>query len=141
MSMNICVLKRGDEDLLTNVAEGVFDNDVRSALVSKFLSDDRHHIAVAIDAGVVIGFASAVHYVHPDKSAEMWINEVSVAPSYRRRGVGRALLQELFKVSRALGRRQAWVATERSNIAAMKLYASMGGCKPPRDSVIFEFDL
>jgi hypothetical protein len=34
---------------------------------------------MATAGDTVVGFASAVHYVHPDKAPELWINEVGVA--------------------------------------------------------------
>ena len=55
----------------------------------------RVHVDVpALDAGVIVGFASGVHYVHPDKPAELWINEVGVAPTHQRQGIGRRLIAE-----------------------------------------------
>jgi aminoglycoside 6'-N-acetyltransferase I len=76
---------------------------------------------------LVVGFASGVHYVHPDKPPELWINEVGLAPTYRRRGLGKALLRALFAVGRAHRCTVAWVLTDRSNVAAMALYESVGG--------------
>jgi hypothetical protein len=52
-------------------------------LTPQFLSDPRHHLAVAIDEGWVVGMASAVHYVHPDKAPQLFINEVAVTPPYQ----------------------------------------------------------
>lgn len=80
MIIQIKLLGRGDEAVLTHVAPGVFDHAVDPARSVEFLNDPRHHLAVAIEAGLVVGVASAVHYVHPDKSPELWINEVGVAP-------------------------------------------------------------
>ena len=62
----------------------------RSPWTAEFLADSRHHLAVAVDEGRVVGMASAVHYVHPDKPPELWINEVGVAPTHRGLGIGRA---------------------------------------------------
>src|SRR5713226_10560378 len=89
----------------------------------EFLSDPRHHIAVAIDDGVVVGFASAVLYVHPDKPRpELWINEVGVAETHHRRGIAGKLLNALLDVGRDADCVEAWVLTDRSNEAAMALY-------------------
>jgi ribosomal protein S18 acetylase RimI-like enzyme len=127
MGVVIKVLRSGDEAVLARVAEEVFDNPVDADLTREFLADPRHHIAVAIDAGVVVGFASGVHYLHPDKRPELWINEVAVAPSHQRRGLGRQVMKALLGVGEAHRCGEAWVLTDRSNGAAMALYAALGG--------------
>jgi ribosomal protein S18 acetylase RimI-like enzyme len=76
---------------------------------------------------LVVGFASGVHYLHPDKPPELWINEVGLAPTHRRRGLGKGLLRALLEVGRANHCTMAWVLTYRDNLAAMALYSSAGG--------------
>jgi ribosomal protein S18 acetylase RimI-like enzyme len=137
----IRILDSRDDAVLRNVAPGVFDNAVDPALVAEFLHDKRHHVAVAIDQGQVVGFASGVHYVHPDKPAELFINEVAVAPSHHRRGIGKAVIGALLQHASGLGCREAWVLTDRSNEAAMHLYASTGGDPGPHDHVMFTYFL
>lgn len=141
MSLRISVLGRGDDEVLSRVAAGVFDHPVRPDLCEQFLSDARHHLAVAIDSDVVVGMASGVHYIHPDKAPELWINEVGVAPAYRSRGIGRELLLALLNAGRRHGCGEAWVLTDRSNVPAMRLYASCGGSEADRDQVMFTFKL
>jgi ribosomal protein S18 acetylase RimI-like enzyme len=127
LAIEIKVLQRGDESILMNVAAEVFDNPIDPQLTREFLVDPRHHIAVAIDDGLVVGFASGVHYIHPDKPPELWINEVGLAPTHRRRGLGRGVLKALLEVGRAQKCTVAWVLTYRTNVAAMALYSSIGG--------------
>ncbi len=127
MAIQIKILGPGDDSVLMNVAEEVFDNPIDAALTREFLEDARHHIAVAIDDGLVVGFASGVHYIHPDKPPELWINEVGIAPTHRRRGLGKAVLRALFEVGREHTCKVAWVLTDRGNIGAMALYLSAGG--------------
>jgi aminoglycoside 6'-N-acetyltransferase I len=141
MPIEVKILGRGDEAVFNHIAPGVFDHTVDQHRSVEFLNDSRHHLAVAIEAGFVVGFASAVNYVHPDKSPELWINEVGVASTHRNRGVATKLLQALFEVGRAVGCNEAWVLTDRSNAAAMRLYASLGGIEAPRDQVMFTFPL
>ena len=86
MALEIRVLRAGDEHVLDNVAEGVFDGPIDAALRSEFLRDPRHHLCLGIQDGIVVGFASAVHYVHPDKPPQLWINEVGVSASHQGRG-------------------------------------------------------
>jgi len=127
--------------VLADVAGDVFDYPVQPELAAEFLGDPRHHIAVAVDGGRVVAFASAVHYVHPDKPPELWINELGVAPTHHRRGLASRVMRALFDVGRSLGCSEAWVLAERSNEAAVRLYASLGGADPPDDAVMFTFDL
>jgi aminoglycoside 6'-N-acetyltransferase I len=141
MEFEVRILTRADSDALRHVAPGLFDREIDPALHAEFLNDPRHHIAVAIDAGQVVGFASGVHYVHPDKPTELWINEVAVAPSHWRRGAGRKVVDALLRHGRELGCREAWVLTDRSNTAAMRLYASAGGVEKHEETVMFEFPL
>jgi aminoglycoside 6'-N-acetyltransferase I len=139
MSIKVMVLGRNDGDVLTRVAAGVFDCAVRPELCAQFLADPRHHLIVAVESGVVVGMASGVHYVHPDKAPELWINEVGVAPTYQNRRIARQLLGALLDVGRQHGCTEAWVLTERANAPAMRLYASCGGRET--EAVVFTFKL
>jgi aminoglycoside 6'-N-acetyltransferase I len=117
----------GDEAAFARIADDLFDNPVDPDFVREFLADPRHHIAVAIDDGLMVAFASGVHYVHPDKAPQLFVNEVAVAPTHRRQGLGKAVLLELFEAGRLNHCTEAWVLTDDENPAAMALYASSGG--------------
>ncbi len=123
----IRLLGSGDLAVLGQVAAEVFDRAIDPVIWAEFLADPRHHLAVAVDGDVVVGFASAVHYVHPDKPPQLWINEVGVAPTHQRRGLARGLLDALLIKGRALGCSEAWVLTEEDNAAARAAYRSAGG--------------
>ena len=127
MPFEIRMLNAGDAAVLRTVAPDVFDGPLDPELTAEFLADARHHIAVAIDSGVVVGMASGVHYVHPDKPAELWVNEVGVAPTHHGRGLGRQLMNVLLAHARTLGCIEAWVLTHRENAAARRMYAAAGG--------------
>ena len=137
----IKVLSSSDLPLLMNVADGVFDNPVDEKYVSEFLADPRHHIVVALSEDVVVGFASAVHYIHPDKPPELWIDEVGVAPAHQNQGAGKAVMNELLRLGKQLGCGTAWVLTDRSNEAANKLYKAAGGQVADGDTVMYEFEV
>lgn len=137
----IRILTAGEASALDRVAPDVFDAPPDARWTREFLGDPRHHLAVALDEGVVVGMASAVHYVHPDKAPELWIDEVGVAASHQRQGLAQRLLQALFARGRELGCVQAWVLADQSNAAARRLYASVGGQAAPEPCVMFEFPL
>ena len=139
MPVEIKIVRFPDEML--SVAPGVFDDPLDAAATREFLSDPRHHLAVAVDAGVIVGFASGVHYVHPDKPVpELWINEVGVAAGRRGEGIGKAVVGALLENARQLGCSEAWVLTDRTKTAAVKLYTSLGGTKAS-EQLMFTFPL
>lgn len=137
--MDVRVLAAADSAVLAQVAEDVFDEAISSSLTAEFLADPNHWICVAVEDGVVIGFASGVRYVHPDKPAELWINEVGVAPPFHRQGVGKAVVSRLLDHGREHGCGAAWVLTDADNAAARGLYAAAGGTESP--AVMVSFDL
>jgi ribosomal protein S18 acetylase RimI-like enzyme len=142
MTIEIRILGTHDAAVLEHVDPDVFDDPIDARRAAEFLADPRHHLAVAVDDGLVVGFVSAVHYVHPDKARpELWINEVGVAETHRRRGLATRLLHAMFDVARRLGCAEAWVLTDRENTAAMRLYAAAGSTDLPTDHVMFTFRL
>src|SRR6516164_9396920 len=142
MALDIKILSPQDAGVLAHVAPDVFDDPIDVGRADEFLADPRHHLAVAVEDGLVVGFVSAVHYIHPDKPRpELWINEVGVAETHQRRGLATRLLHAVFAVARSLGCAEAWVMTDRANTAAMRLYAAAGSAAAPTDHVMFTFRL
>lgn len=140
--LEVRLLHAGDLDVLRSVADGVFDDPIHFERAAEFLSDPRHHLVVAIEDGLVIGFVSAIDYLHPDKPApEMWVNELSVGEAWRRRGAASALMRELLAYARRMDFRNVWVATEVANEPAVKLYKALGGKAKSDHAVVFDFDL
>ena len=142
MPIEIKVLSASDAAALGRVAPDVFDYAVDGGAARAFLTDPRCHLVVALDDGLVVGMVSSLRYVHPDKPIpELWIDEVAVASSHHRRGIGKALMLATLDLGRTLGCSQAWVLTDRANHAALALYTSAGGTEPSDELVMFEFDL
>ncbi|KUN83369.1 GNAT family acetyltransferase [Streptomyces bungoensis] len=109
--------------------EHLFDHPVRPEWAERFLTSAGHHLllARAEGAGGPVGFVSGVETVHPDKGAEMFLYELAVAEPYRRRGIGRALVERLAAVARERGCHGMWVAVDTGNDAALAAYRSAGG--------------
>jgi hypothetical protein len=63
MSISIRALGPDDGAILKHVAPDVFDNPVDARWSAEFLADPRHHLAVAIEDGLVVAMATALHYV------------------------------------------------------------------------------
>ncbi|MGW4566796.1 N-acetyltransferase family protein [Streptomyces sp. NPDC004561] len=108
-------------------AEHLFDNPVRAAWAERFLSTAGHHLLLAYVEGAVAGFVSGVETVHPDKGTEMFLYELAVGEPYRRRGVGRALVERLAALARERGCHGMWVGVDTGNDIALAAYRSAGG--------------
>ncbi|KAG2452338.1 hypothetical protein HYH02_003362 [Chlamydomonas schloesseri] len=61
-----------------------------------------------------------------NKPFRLYVSNMSVVPSHRRRGLARRLLQQCERVARLWGYESIWLHVKRSNTAAAALYASMG---------------
>jgi ribosomal protein S18 acetylase RimI-like enzyme len=144
MTFNVRRLSPVDVAMLDHVAPNVFDDPIVPASAEKFLSDPNAVLIVAFDPSkdnLVIGFASAVTYLHPDKSApEMLILEVGVDDAYQRKGIGKAVMKTMLSEAKKSGCKIAWLATEPDNIAALALYKAVGG-RPPEKCIHIDFDL
>jgi aminoglycoside 6'-N-acetyltransferase I len=136
--ITIHLLGPDDAHLLNSVAPGVFDNPIDPRWAAEFMADPRHHLVLALDGDLVVGMASAVHYVHPDKPPELWVNEVGVAPTHQNQGIGRRMMLALFAHGRTLGCTEAWLGTEETNTAARRMYAAVGGKEEMMVYVTFE---
>lgn len=139
---NIRLLGPADAAVLDRVDPDVFDFPVQPALAQQYLSDPNCLLAVALDEqNVVVGMASGIVYLHPDKPLQLFINEVGVAEPVRRQGLARRLVQTLLDHARALGCTEAWVATEESNTAARALYEALGGKEDAERAVVYVYPL
>ncbi len=127
--------------LLDDIDPDVFDHVVRRDLLSRFLGNEMNHLVVAVVDGVVVGMASAISYVHPDKPLSMFINEVGVASPHQQRGIGTGLVQFLLVHARTIGCEDAWVATEENNAAARALYSTTGGSEQDDRAVVYTYRL
>lgn len=115
-----------DIGVLENVRPDTFDNAIIPQQARAFLNSDLHNIVVALDGDQVIGMASSVTMLHPDKEPMVFINEVGVHDDYQRRGIGHRLTKALLDLVQAYGERDIWLATEHDNVAARALYNKLG---------------
>ena len=89
---------------------------------------------------VAVGMATANEYLHPDKPVQIWVNEMGVAKSHRRQGIGKKLLHRILALARDRGFGEIWLGTEDDNVAARALYHSAGGKEESFVMYSWEFD-
>ena len=123
--MKIVLLNWDNIQLLDEVATEVFDHEIEASKLKAFLDCPCHCMVLAVDDGLVIGMASAVEYFHPDKSPQLWINEVGITPSKRNQGIGRRLVETLLDIGQQRGCVNAWLGTEHGNLAGRRCFASV----------------
>ena len=81
-----------------------------------------HHYVVAMDAdGTVLGYAGLA--VRPD---ETWVQNIAVRRDAQRRGVGRALLDDLLAEADRAGVRTVLLEVAVDNAPAQRMYAMYG---------------
>jgi len=113
--------------VLDCIAHGVFDEAIKPSQRDAFLAEENHHMLLAVSDGQVVGMASAVKYLHPDKLPSLWINEVGVGDDWLRQGIAKKLMDTMLQLSEELGCEEAWLGTESDNAPALALYRSLNG--------------
>lgn len=130
--MEIRRLSVGDEAVVERLAT----REPQTAL----LADPGSIFLAAFDGDDPIGFLLAYEYPrrHGDPRAVL-VYELETAEQHRRRGVASALFDELERLTKSRGVREAWVLTEPENVAANALYASRGGVRSEATQWDFTF--
>jgi ribosomal protein S18 acetylase RimI-like enzyme len=140
--IEVRLLGPADAALLDRVADDVFDHAIQPALAQAFLADPKNLLAVAIEEdGLVVGMATGLLYLHPDKPLQCFVNEVGVSPRWHRRGLGARLMQALLAAARERGAQEAWVATEENNTPARALYKSLDGAQDSDPAIVYTWPL
>src|SRR5215470_4319501 len=125
MAMALCCMTEADLDAVV-AASPLFDDPVSRDGAAGFLAAAGHHLCIAYDDGEPAGFVSGIETPHPDKPTEMLLYELGVDDAFRRRGIGRALVEALGARARERGCTAMWVLTEADNEAALATYAAAG---------------
>jgi ribosomal protein S18 acetylase RimI-like enzyme len=131
--ITIRLLAAGDEDVVRELATYDGPGDPEG-----LLADPRTLMLVAFEGGLPVGFllAHELPRRHGDRS-KLFVYEVDVAASQRRRGIGSALLERLAELARERGVRIGFVLTDEDNVPANALYRSAGGTSSK--DVMWEF--
>ena len=148
MDVEIRRLQPGDEELARQVVRELMPSDERDGRepslehLQRFLGQETNYLIIVAAGGAPVAFLTA--YRMPALTydgAMVYLFEIEVAPAYRRRGIGKQLINELIRLCRASEVEEIWVGTDNDNVAAKRLYESTGGiCQYP-DNCEFVYDL
>jgi ribosomal protein S18 acetylase RimI-like enzyme len=132
--MEIRVL-RADDDRLVAAASQLSTNQPRPR--RRHASSQRRATICSSPTRRIgaVGFVSGVEVTHLDKGSEMFLYELAVDGAFRRRGIGRALVERLAALARDAGCYGMWVVTDTDNRAARATYERTGGV-PETEQVV-----
>lgn len=128
-------MSEGDDDAVVAISY-LFDDDARIDATGRFLTSPGHHLLVAYENEVALGFVTGVEMTHPDKGTEMFLYELGVDENARNKGVGTALVAALADLARHAGCYGMWVLTDQDNVAAVRAYEAAGGTDPQQHTLI-----
>ncbi len=132
--MQIRDANRLDSDAVLQLLAGIYSEgeyfvgdgpESRRSLAARLGGDDQQHslYLVAIREGTVVGWLE-LHRSPASRLRHVAVLTLAVAPSARRRGVGRALLKSSYDWCRRVGALKVSLNVRSSNSAAIALYES-----------------
>jgi ribosomal protein S18 acetylase RimI-like enzyme len=122
VDFDLRLLRPGDEHVVRALRTYEGEGDPEG-----LLADRRTLMLVAFDEERPVGFVLAHELPrrHGDRS-KLFVYEIDVAETHRRRGIASALLARLAELARERGIRVGFVLTDHDNVAANALYHSAG---------------
>jgi ribosomal protein S18 acetylase RimI-like enzyme len=144
------LLGPGDEEVLRMLSAeaGRFESDgerryeaLSDADAAAFLRDDANQLDVAFDGERPVGMLLAYELARRHGPSRMLlVYELGVDVEYRRRGIGRELMERVAARARERGISNGFLITDERNTAALALYESMGAVREEDDEVVLDLD-
>jgi aminoglycoside 3-N-acetyltransferase I len=98
-----------------------------TAYLQQLLATDYFIVLVASEAGAVVGGLAAYELrKFEQQRSEIYIYDLAVAESHRRRGIARALIQELKSMAAIRGAYVIFVQADVGDEPAIALYSELG---------------
>ncbi len=106
-----------------NQSRGFYGEEVE--WIENWLTTKNHNIIAQYEDDVLVGLCCVAMYAF-DKGPYLWIREVAVHPEYQKKGYGRQLIAKGMTYGHDRGARKAFLAADKLNTSAIKLYESFG---------------
>jgi GNAT superfamily N-acetyltransferase len=120
----------------------LFEEEWEQREVERFFADPDNLLLLARCDGRWCGRLYGYRLQRLDQlRAGVLIYEVDVVEAFRRRGVGRAMVEASKVWAAEVGAFEVWVLTEQSNAPAKALYRSAGGAEDEETPALFVFPL
>jgi ribosomal protein S18 acetylase RimI-like enzyme len=115
-----------NEYLPDKEVDDIFEQYVNDGILRIVYPNSNPNEIIAVCASLPLGVKKKIYdFLHPHGYGEeyIYIADVAIAPSYRRRGIGKKLLKELME---ATPDRKFILRTHEANNKGKKLYEQMG---------------
>jgi ribosomal protein S18 acetylase RimI-like enzyme len=117
----------GDELRLQELCRIFKERVLSGEEAAAFLARDDIHVWIAEVDGELAGFAYAYVLLRIDGDTSVFLYELGVDERFRRRGLGRALVDEARTLAERVGALKMWVETSYDNEPARRMYTAAGG--------------
>lgn len=108
----------------------------------KFLENPDNALFLALWDEQFAGFLTGHRLQRFDKrKAEILLYEIGVNENFRKKGIGKALIEKVKNWGKEVGADEVWALTNKSNFAANALYQSAGGVTENPDDTMYVFKL
>ncbi|MEO0498414.1 MAG: GNAT family N-acetyltransferase [Pseudomonadota bacterium] len=135
-------LDEGTKHLVLKADPELFDHPINDRWLDNFVASSTHHMALAIADGQLIGFASGVTHLNPDKPTELYLSELSVLPDHRLKGIGSSLVRVALDWAKSAHYAGVWVLTDADNYAAQATYGAADKTNLMSEKpILFNWDL
>lgn len=133
-------LQAGDEALAAEVLQTFF-LEPHHDYVDTFLQNPLNYLLVAYWEKVAVGVLLGYELQRPETpQPKFFAYEMEVLDAQRGRGIGKTLINVFKQFCKDRNASELFLVTNRSNIPAMRLYASTGGVQEGEDNVLFVYD-
>lgn len=94
---------------------------------AQFLAAQGTIALLAVNEPTIQGWCWGYHLVRPDASSMAYLHDLEVLADWRGRGIGRQLMEAFMATVSSRGASKMFLNTGVDNLAARRLYESLGG--------------
>jgi ribosomal protein S18 acetylase RimI-like enzyme len=140
-TMRVERLGPGDEDRILRAGH-LFDEPPDPSAVRAYLEDYRNIFLLAYEGETAVGFLRGTELRQlKTERKQMFLYEIAVDATFRRRGIGRELVRFLLRDCRIRGYEEVFVFTDPANQAAVELYRTTGAVTETPADRMFVYQL